>query len=98
LSGEGLDWLERLKDRLISVHLHDNDGLSDQHKPLFSGTNDWDRLARIMAASSYDGPVSQELSIGLSGLDERALLAQALENGRRLTEMIASQRGVTETG
>ncbi len=89
---EGLDYLERLKGRLISVHLHDNDGLSDQHKPLFSGTIDWDRLARVMAASSYDQPVSQELSIRLSGLDEKTLLSEGLANGERLSAMIAHHR------
>jgi sugar phosphate isomerase/epimerase len=33
-----LDWLDRAKDRLISIHLHDNDGATDQHKICFSGT------------------------------------------------------------
>jgi sugar phosphate isomerase/epimerase len=97
-AGEGLDYLERLKDRLISVHLHDNDGTADQHKPMFTGTVDWGRLARIMAASSYDKPVSQELSIRLSGLDEPGLLAQALRDGQRLTAMIAAHRGAPQNG
>ena len=93
LSGVGLDYLERFKDRLISVHLHDNDGQSDQHRPMFTATVDWPRLAGIMATSGYTGPVSQELSIRLSGFtDEDAFLAQALRDGERLTEMIAAQR------
>jgi len=49
LSGIGLDQLEILKDRLISVHLHDNDGTGDHHNLLYSGTVDWARLAKIMA-------------------------------------------------
>ena len=93
-SGVGLDYLARLQDRLVSVHLHDNDGLSDQHKPMFTGTVDWERLAGIVARSSYEGPVSQELSMRLSGyVDEDAFLAQALADGERLTEMIAARRG-----
>jgi len=32
LDGQGLMHLEHLKGRLISVHLHDNDGSGDQHK------------------------------------------------------------------
>jgi len=39
--GGGLDFLARVKDRLISLHLHDNDGSGDQHKLLFSANVDW---------------------------------------------------------
>jgi sugar phosphate isomerase/epimerase len=38
LSGHHFEHLERLKERLIAVHLHDNDGLADQHKIPFTGT------------------------------------------------------------
>lgn len=92
-AGDGLDHLERLKDRLISVHLHDNDGTADQHKPLFTGTVDWPRLARILAASAYRRPMSQELQIGLSGYDEAgAFLARACRDGVALTEMVEAHR------
>ena len=91
-SGEGLDQLWRLRDRLISLHLHDNDGASDQHKPMFTGTVDWDRLGAVIADSAYEKAVSQELSIRLSGLDEPGLLTQAIEDGRRLTAMIEAHR------
>jgi sugar phosphate isomerase/epimerase len=46
MGGEGIQGLERLKERLIAVHLHDNDGVNDQHKIPFTGTVDWNRLAR----------------------------------------------------
>ena len=54
--GEGLDHLEKWKHRLQAVHLHDNDGLSDSHRPPFTGTVDWERLAKIIAGSSYVKP------------------------------------------
>ncbi|MCD6518460.1 MAG: sugar phosphate isomerase/epimerase [Anaerolineae bacterium] len=94
LSGcDGLTWLEKLKDRLISVHLHDNDGQSDQHKPLFSGTIDWERLADIMARSSYEKCVSMELSIrNVENKDEPTFLQRAYQEGVRLTEMIRAHR------
>jgi sugar phosphate isomerase/epimerase len=83
--------LEHLKGRLISVHLHDNDGSSDQHKPVFSGTIDWDRLARIIAASAYKKCVSMEVTIHSSGFeDERAFLEHVYETGTTLSEMIDS--------
>ncbi len=93
LSGIGLDQLEILKDRLISVHLHDNDGTGDHHNLLYSGTVDWARLAKIMATSSYDKCVSMELSIGRSGYtDEMAFLQKGFETGTRFAAVIAEAR------
>ena len=45
LIADGLSQLEALRGRLISVHLHDNDGSADQHNLLFTGTVDWEKLA-----------------------------------------------------
>ena len=40
--GDGLDFAEAVKDRLIAFHLNDNDGSADQHKPIFAGHGiDW---------------------------------------------------------
>jgi len=59
----GLDHLERLKQRLAVVHLHDNDGTLDKHQPPFYGNVDWRRLVDIIATSAYHGPLSFELSM-----------------------------------
>ena len=93
LVSDGLDWLSRLKDRLISVHLHDNDGASDQHKLLFTGSVDWPRLADVLAQSAYAKPISMETSIRNTGIDdERELLARAFETGQTLSQMVAERR------
>ena len=90
---DGLDRLERLKGRLIAVHLHDNDGQSDQHKLPFTGSVDWGRLMPIVAASAYDKWVSLETTIGNTGIaDERDFLREALQVGSRLTEMLEAHR------
>jgi sugar phosphate isomerase/epimerase len=87
---DGLGHLESLKHRLISVHLHDNDGTGDQHRLLFSGTVDWNRLARIMAESAYTKGVSMEVSMGRSGIqDEKDFLNNAFETGTAFSRMIA---------
>lgn len=92
LIAQGLDQLEAHRDRLISVHLHDNDGSSDQHNLLFSGTVDWGRLARIMAASAYSKCVSMEVSMRSAGIkDEAAFLARAFETGMRFSQMLGEQ-------
>lgn len=93
---DGLDRLESLQHRLISIHLHDNDGLSDQHKLPFTGTVDWPRLARILAGSSYTKCVSLETTMGKTGIDdEDTFLARAFEAGTRLADMIEEHRRAT---
>jgi len=93
MNADGLDHLEYLKDRLISVHLHDNDGTSDQHKLLFSGTVDWERLACIMAKSAYTECVSMEVSMARMGIeDEGVFLAKAFETGQRFARMIEEEK------
>jgi len=90
---DGLEQLDDLRERLISVHLHDNDGKGDLHNPLFSGTMDWEKLAAIMARSAYAKCVSMEVTMPNSGIeDEREFLATAFETGTRLTQMIASRK------
>lgn len=89
---DGLDHLEAIKDRLISVHLHDNDGKSDQHKLMFSGTVNWERLARIMAISAYAKCVSMETTMGRSEIDDEGVfLAKAFETGTTFSGMIAEE-------
>ena len=91
--GAGLDNLEELKHRLISVHLHDNDGKSDQHRLPFSGTIDWERLAGILATSAYTKCISMESNMGQEGISgEDEFLAKAFAAGERLSAMVAGMR------
>lgn len=93
----GLEYLETFKDRLIAVHLNDNNGSNDQHLLPFFGSVDWQRLARIIADSSYTRPVSMEVSTRDAAIkDEEVYLQQAFDAGTRLTEMIAEQRKGSE--
>ena len=91
IGGRGLDFLESVKDRLIAVHLHDNVGSWDEHLLPFSGTVDWQRLARIIGTSSYSK--CQNLEVGVRGhpeLTEEEFLRKALDIGIRLDGMIRS--------
>ena len=93
MTPDGMDRLDAMKDRLISIHLHDNDGESDQHKPLFSGTINWAKLARIIAASAYAKCMSMELSIRNSGIeDETVFLDEGFKEGTRFSQMVDEQR------
>lgn len=92
MAGNGLDQLDTCKDRLIATHLNDNDGTADQHRPPFTGTVDWPRLAGIIAASGYAKPVmSLEVVIKHSGMtDERRFLHSTREAGERFAAMVKS--------
>jgi len=89
MGGKGLDRLAKLADRLKSVHLHDNNGFDDQHKPLFSGTIDWKKLASVISSSGYSGPLTLEVGIRNSGIaDESVFLRQMHADAGKLASMI----------
>ena len=89
LIADGLDRLAGLKDRLISIHLHDNDGRDDLHKIPFTGTVDWPRLCKILAESSYEKWISQEATMRHADSDdEESFLADARRAGQKLTKML----------
>ncbi len=92
IAGNGLDRLEVMADRLLVLHLHDNNGQDDLHNLPFSGTGDWNRLARILAAAPYDGPLTMEASH--LGEDNAAFLRAAWEQGCRLEQMVEAARPV----
>jgi sugar phosphate isomerase/epimerase len=93
LDVDGLGKLDAVKDRLIALHLHDNDGTGDQHNLVFSGAVDWPRLASIIAASAYRRCVSMESNIHKSGIKSgKTFLSRAFRAGTRFAGMIADQR------
>jgi len=95
--GDGLDFIEEAKDRLIALHLNDNDSSWDQHNFIFSATVDWDRMARIIATSPYQKPLGLELTINHSGIEnEREFLAQAMETSERFARMVEEARTAGE--
>jgi sugar phosphate isomerase/epimerase len=68
LCSNGLEQLETLKDRLIAIHLNDNLGNrgktapeEDRHMLLYTGTVNWLDIAKAIATSSYNGPMSMEI-------------------------------------
>lgn len=96
LGGDRMDGLMPLLDRLIVLHLNENDGRGDQHHLLFSDNVDWARLARLVARSAYNKPMSMEVSIKASGIDdETEFLAQAYATGQKFAEMVDAARAGT---
>jgi sugar phosphate isomerase/epimerase len=88
---QGLDHLEYLKDRLIAVHLHDNDGSDDQHRVPLQGNIDWQRLARILASSNYTKTINLEAIMYYPDYPgEREFLQAAYQAATRLDQMVRS--------
>ncbi len=87
----GLKFLEKFKNRLISIHLNDNDSKTDQHKLLFSGTINWDSLAKILANSSYKRCLNMEVIMKNSNItDESIFLSKAYETGLQFSKIVQS--------
>ncbi len=87
--GNGLETLEKLKNRLIAIHLHDNDGKADQHKFIFSGILDWEKLAKILAKSSYKKCVNMEIDkINSNISDEAVFLSMSHSTGLKFSKLI----------
>jgi len=69
----GFDPLARYKGRVLTVHLHDNDGKStvgaphtrdDTHFLPFDGKMDWEDAMARLADALYDGPIMLEVKRG----------------------------------
>lgn len=101
-----MDDLEKRKERLEALHLHDNNGEGDQHQPPFYGNVDWERLAQIIGTSSYQTrPVSFELAMSntpffnhdldwgsQSDEDVRKFITDAYERCAKFTAMVEQYR------
>lgn len=93
VDGVGLANLTSMRDRLISIHLHDNDGKTDQHRLPFSGTIDWAEFVTILCSSAYAKCISMESNMGKEGISgEEEFLARAFAAGGRLSSMVAEIR------
>ena len=55
------DLLVEFSDKLISIHLHDNNGLEDEHKLPFDGTINWNDIMRNIKKSNYAGALCLEV-------------------------------------
>jgi sugar phosphate isomerase/epimerase len=65
-------------DKLVCVHLHDNEGLKDQHRLPFLGNINWEIVMHELKINHYQGPLTLEVVLKTTeGLDEREFLATA---------------------
>lgn len=82
--------LHTYKDRLFAVHIHDNDGRNDLHQIPWDGTIAWERVAKLLAQSAYQGPLLLELSCREEDPDH--FLQRAYDFGCRLNSLYRTDR------
>lgn len=75
--------LEQHASRLIAVHLHDNQGVSDEHLIPGQGTVDWPWVISVLKQSGYGGPLNLELAKP-EGAEKTEWLAEAYSSISRL--------------
>jgi len=56
---ENFPW-EKYQDKLLCVHLHDNNSYTDQHLIPFRGNINWQLLAQKLKEINYQGPLTCE--------------------------------------
>ncbi len=62
LTGQNLpETIRAMGDRLLCVHIHDNDGQKDNHLPPFQGNIDWATVAPALKTSGYRGDFTLEV-------------------------------------
>ncbi len=59
---KGMDFPVRYADRMAYTHLHDNNGVDDQHKLPLTGEIDFERYAMFLNEINYTGPLSLEVT------------------------------------
>ena len=48
------------KNKIFTIHLHDNDKSDDLHLLPFEGTIDWNELTNNLKNANYNGPITLE--------------------------------------
>jgi sugar phosphate isomerase/epimerase len=60
ITGSLLEDLALCGDRLLSLHVHDNDGTGDQHSTPYRGNIPWDQFMAALRGMGYGGPFTME--------------------------------------
>jgi sugar phosphate isomerase/epimerase len=90
VSPEGLPvMLDALKGRIVSFHLHDNDGRRDHHLQPPFGSIDWQGFADIFGRMDFQGNLTVEaLPWGTADLSTMMREVTAVVEGRQMTAQL----------
>ena len=80
----------KYKNKIVAIHLHDNNGEQDQHRLPFDGNIDWKSVIKKIQLSGYDGTVTLELTFKeefYKGKSIEEFIELSFERGALLAEM-----------
>ncbi len=60
ITGSPCDDISLCAPRLLDIHVHDNDGAKDQHRPPFGGNIPWEEFMAALKETGYDGSIMLE--------------------------------------
>lgn len=60
IRGETEQYLRRFRDRIVHIHVHDNNGRQDQHLAVGSGNVDWEGFAALLKEKHFNGSIIVE--------------------------------------
>ena len=72
-------YFEVLGERIIHLHVHSNDGVTDQHRPLSEGTLPYHRYANFLRG--FSGTVCLEVTGGAEGVRSSATYLRTVVEG-----------------
>ncbi len=97
MTGGVVDAIETLAGSIISTHLHDNRGTSDDHLLPFAGTIDWPAALLALVKVGYDGPLIFELPDHGDAVRTLAAAASARDRIRAILDEIDEPFGFDVT-
>jgi sugar phosphate isomerase/epimerase len=80
------DYIRGVSGRIVTVHLHDNDGTRDAHAMPGDGTIDWPAVLGALGEAGYGGPLVGECAAGV-GAAPRETVA---EYARRMSTFLGA--------
>ncbi len=81
-----VDLLTMYGDKIEALHLHDNDGIDDQHKLPFDGTIDWNDIMSKLRKSKCSANISLEVANDIyKNLSPEAFLEEAFKRANKLS-------------
>jgi sugar phosphate isomerase/epimerase len=86
LAGDLLDAIETLSGHVLTTHVHDNRGRTDDHLVPFEGKIQWEAGLMALQKIGYEGVLMFELA---AAIEPRVTLERAQRAGERLQRMMA---------
>lgn len=95
-----VQFIEKMgKDRILALHVHDNDKISDKHIIPFSGKINWDEVCSALAQIGYKGNFTFEADYTFQNYPDELMknaLSLLYKTGRHLISKIEACGGETD--